>query len=128
MGKNATPSRPLHRKPTAASDDEGDDDAEQQRHQRKKQSTFQDYDGSGSKVQHTRDGDLVMRANHGGGGRAFIITFYFILRFTEAVRPELYRLDFITAMKVIDDADTAHKVPIQDNWRNEWNRGVQVDG
>ena len=29
-------------------------------------------------------------------------------------------------MKVVDDADTAHKVLIQDNWRNEWNRGVQV--
>jgi hypothetical protein len=95
-------------------------------------STFQDYDGRGSKVQHTTRGDLVMLATKGGARKLWkniwdrkIVK---MPAFPEAIRPELYRLDYITAMKVAGDTDMDMKsaLLIEDAWRNEWNRGVQV--
>ena len=49
--------------------DDGSDTEPSTPAKHKRPSTFQDYDGRGSKVQHTNKGDLVMCANHGGGGR-----------------------------------------------------------
>ena len=39
---------------------------------------------------------------------------------------EVYRKDLVSAMLVTELPECAHLFPLQDNWKTEWERGVQV--
>ena len=39
---------------------------------------------------------------------------------------EVYRKDLVSAMLVTELPDRAHTFPLHDNWKTEWERGVQV--
>ena len=39
---------------------------------------------------------------------------------------EVYRKDLVSAMLVTELPECAQYFPLQDNWKTEWERGVQV--